>query len=150
MPGATRETALLGPDARRLPVSSAVVDGVTRLSVERLDQPGIYEVPDRGPVLAVNMLREESDLTPLQEGEVEAFLQADPLYVAKDLETLQQLIEEHRVGRTFGEYLLWVVLLLACIEFVYANLLARARPALSEQLSLEPSGRVKGHVGAAS
>jgi hypothetical protein len=150
VPGATRETALLGPDARRLPVSSAVIDGIVQVRVENLDRPGIYEVPGQGPALAVNMPREESDLTPLEEGEIEGLLEAKPLYVARDAETLQRLIEEHRIGRTFGEHLLWAVLVLIAIEFVYANRLARARPALSNQLSLEPSGRIKGHPGTAS
>jgi hypothetical protein len=145
VPGATRETSLLGPDTRRLPVSSAVVDGLAQLIVEGLDQPGIYEVPDQGPALAVNVSRGESDLTPLKVGELEEILAANPLYVANDAETLQRLIEEHRIGRTFGEHILWIVLVLIAIEFIYANLLARARPVLSEQLSLEPSGRIKGH-----
>ncbi len=60
------------------------------------------------------------------------------------------MIEEHNVGRTFGEHLLWIVLVLVAIEFVYANHLARARPALSDQLGLEASGRVRGHAETAS
>lgn len=150
VPGATRETRLLGPDARRLPVSSAVVDGMTQVRVENLDQPGIYKVADEGPALAVNMVRGESDLAPLKEGEVEDLLGEGPLYLANDAETLQRLIEEHRIGRTFGEHLLWIVLVLVGIEFVYANRLARARPALSEQLSVEASGRITGHPEAGS
>ena len=150
VPGATRETALLGPDGRRLPVSSAVVDGLTQMRVENLDQPGIYTAADQGPVLAVNMARGESDLTALKDGEVEELVDADPLYVARDNETLNRLIEEHRLGRTLGEHLLWLVLILVAVEFMYANRLARARPALSEQLSVEASGRVKGHAEVAS
>ncbi len=150
IPGANRETVLLGPDARRIAVSSAVVEGKPELRAENIDQPGIYQVANVGPALAVNMTREESDLAPLAETALEDLLQADPLYVARDPETLQRLIEAHNVGRTFGEHLLWIVLLLVAIEFVYANHLARARPALTEQLSLEPSGRVTGHSEASS
>ena len=71
------------------------------------------------------------------------------MYLARDAETLQGLIQEHRVGRTFGEQLLWIVFVLLVVEFLYANRLARARPALSDQLDLDPSGRVKGHPEAA-
>jgi hypothetical protein len=150
VPGATRETALLAPDARRLPVRSAVVDGITEMRVENLDQPGIYTVADEGPALAINMLRKESDLTPLGDGKLEDLLKADSLYLATDAESLKRLIEEHRIGRTFGEHILWIVLLMIIGEFVYANHLARARPVLSDQLNLEPSGRVKGHPEAAA
>lgn len=150
VPGATRETALLAPDARRLPVRSAVVDGITEMRVENLDQPGIYTVADEGPALAVNMLRKESDLTPLGDGELEDLLKAGSLYLATDAESLKRLIEEHRIGRTFGEHILWIVLLMIIGEFVYANHLARARPVLSDQLNLEPSGRVKGRPEAAA
>lgn len=150
LPGATRETELLGPDGRRLPVSSAVVDGMTEVRVEKLDQPGIYTIAEQGPALAVNMRRMESDLTPLKEGDIERLLGEGPLYMANDAETLHRLIEEHRIGRTFGEHLLWLVLLLVAVEFIYANHLARARPVLSEQLSVETSGRISGHPEAGS
>jgi hypothetical protein len=150
VPGATRETTLLGPDTRPVPVSSAVVDGMAQLRVENLDRPGIYDLAGGGPVLAVNVPRDESDLTRLNKAELERILGADALYVADDAETLQRLMTEHHVGRTFGEHLLWIVLVLVAIEFVYANRLARARPALSDQLSVEPSGRIKGHAEAVS
>ena len=46
---------------------------------------------------------------------------------AHDLETLRTLIEEHRVGRTFGEHLLWLAFVLIVMEFVYANILGRPK-----------------------
>jgi hypothetical protein len=110
----------------------------------------VYELDGEGPALAVNMPREESDLTPLKDGDVEQLLDGDDVLVARDAGALQQLVEEHRIGRTYGEHLLWVVLLLMGIEFVYANRLARGGTALTEQLGVEPSGRVKGHPEAAS
>jgi hypothetical protein len=42
------------------------------------------------------------------------------------LESLRTLITEHRVGRTFGEHLLWVALALIALEFSCANILARS------------------------
>ncbi len=145
VPGANRDTVLLDPEARRLPVSSAVVDGVTQLRVEGLTLPGVYTLAEQGPALAMNMTREESDLTPLRERDLARLLKTDDLIVATNAEQLQLLIEEHRVGRTYGEHLLWVALLLVGIEYVYANRLARSGSVLSEQLGVEPSGRVKRH-----
>ena len=47
--------------------------------------------------------------------------------IAHDLDALRILISEHRIGRTFGEHLLWLALGLIAIEFVYANILGRAK-----------------------
>ncbi len=53
------------------------------------------------------------------------------------------------MGRTFGEHLLWLTLLLAILEFFYANFLVRSAPTLSERLTIEASGKVS-EVEAAS
>ena len=150
LPGATRETALVGPDGNRLPVSSALVNGVAELMVEGLETPGMYEVAGTGPALAVNMRRSESDLSPLSAGNIEDLLAADDIYFATDSETLQQLITEHRIGRTYGEHILWIVLLFAGLEFFYANRLLRNAPSLSAQLKVAPSGQVMGPAPAAA
>ena len=145
LPGATRETALLDPNGKRLPISSALVNGAAELAVEGLDTPGLYEIAGQGPALAVNMQRHESDLTPLSAAEIERLLAVDDLYFATDAETLQQLIDEHRIGRTYGEHLLWIVLLLIGLEFFYANRLMRSAPSLLGRLKVDPSGHVMGH-----
>ncbi len=150
VPGATRETALFNPANKRVPISSAVIEGIAELRAENLDEPGIYRAADQTATLAINVPRTESDLAPLSDKELEEILDADPVYLARDEETLLRLVEDNNVGRTFGEHLLWIVMVLVAIEFIYANHLARARPALSDQLAVEPSGRIKGHPEATS
>ena len=38
---------------------------------------------------------------------------------------LERLVEEHRVGRAYGEHLLWAAFLLVVAEFFLANALVR-------------------------
>ena len=89
--------------------------------------PGIYtlatpEQPESKPALAVNLPREESDLTPhRRRRKSRKRLGVENAHVAADLPALRRLIEEHRVGRTYGEHLLWLAFVLTAIEFVYAN-----------------------------
>lgn len=146
LPEATASTALQGPDGAAVPIRSTLVDGRTALTVEKLDQAGIYSVIEPGqppsPALAVNMAREESDLRPLEAASVKGRLGLEHVYVAHDREELLAQIQESRVGRTMGEQLLWLALLLGVIEFFYANRLARSEPALSEKLHIEASGKV--------
>lgn len=154
LPLADRATELRGPDQKSLPISSAVLEGRTVQVAEGLAHPGIYLLastsqPTPVPSLAVNLRREESDLTPIAAEQAATRLglpEARRVQVAPDLETLQRLIREHRVGRTFGEQLLWAALLLIMFEFAYANVLLKAGPRLSEQLRIDPSGSVKGHA----
>jgi hypothetical protein len=65
-------------------------------------------------------------------------------YLAFSREELLKQIEEHRIGRTLGEPLLWLALLLATLEFCYANLLSKKGPSLSQALGIATSGKVKG------
>ncbi len=151
MPDAGPGLRLSAPDGRPVPVRSVVQDGQTQLMLEDARQPGIYRRTDREPpvpALAINLPREESDLTPLDPGGLEALLGVDSLHIAIDRETLAGLLRQHRLGRTYGELLLWIVLLLVVAEFVVANWLARGRAPASDAFSLAPSGRVQGHAGA--
>lgn len=121
---------LKGPDNQSVSVRASVLEGRTALHAENLDLPGFYllaspEDTHSKPVLAVNTLREESDLAPVTEADVEKRLAVEHAYFARDLETLRTLIEEHRVGRTYGEHLLWLALALVVIEFACANALGR-------------------------
>lgn len=139
------------PDGHPVSIRSAVVQGRTVLIAENLTAPGIYTLatsdqPEPKPALAVNFPREESDLTPIPESEVVKRLGVENAHLATDLETLRALIEEHRVGRTYGEHLLWLALLLTAIEFFYANVLMRSSQKLSEQLDVDSAGHVKKHV----
>lgn len=87
--------------------------------------------------------RRESDLTPVVAADLPRLLGLPNLQVATDKEGLLQLVAEHRTGRTYGEHLLWLALLLAIIEFTYANVLMRATPRASDHVDVEASGRVK-------
>ncbi len=123
--------SLSGPDGQPLSVRASVIDGRTVLNAENLKMPGFYSVtssaePEGKPVIAVNLLREESNLTPVIEAEIAKHLGVEDTAVAHDLESLRSLITEHRIGRTFGEHLLWIALLLTAVEFVYANVLGRS------------------------
>ena len=142
---------MVGPDAKPVSIRSAVVQGRTVLSAENLATPGIYtlataEQPEPKPALAVNLPRDESDLTPIPEAEVAKRLGVETAHLATDLDALRRNIEEHRVGRTYGEHLLWLALLLIAIEFLYANVLLRGSQRLSEKLGVDAAGHVKSHA----
>jgi hypothetical protein len=121
---------LKGPDNQSVSVRASVLEGRTALHAENLTLPGFYlltrpEDSNTKPVVAVNTLREESDLAPVTEAEVEKNLAVERAYFAHDLGSLRTLIEEHRVGRTYGEHLLWLALGLIAVEFACANVLGR-------------------------
>lgn len=148
LPGATRESVLQGPDGNVVPIRSAAVDGETVLFAEGLTSPGIYTMLDdsgqRVPALAVNLRREESNLTPVDPAAIPKITGLDNAYVSTSREELLKHIEDHRVGNALGELLLWVALVLATLEFCYANTLSRSTPRLSEALGIASSGKVKG------
>jgi len=142
---------LLAPDGKPVSMRSATVQGRTVLNAENLTAPGIYtlstpEQPETKPALAVNLLRDESDLTPIAEKEIPKRLGVDHANVATDLATLRKLIEEHRVGRTYGEHLLWLAFILIAIEFIYANTLVRRGKADVERVQVDAAGHVQTHA----
>ena len=155
LPELDRGTELLDPAGNPTPVRSSVVEGRTELVAEDLTQPGVYTTknPATGfpiPALAVNLIREESNLAPIAADEIIERVKAARLHVATDLDTLMQLVEEHRVGRTYGEYLLWIAFLLIAVEFLYANFRVRSKPRLSEQLNIDEAGQLRGHASTES
>ena len=142
---------LLGPDGNPVPIRSAVVQGKTTLNAENLALPGIYtlstaEKPGAQPALAVNLPRDESDLTPVSESEIPKRLGAEGAHVALDLANLRRLIEEHRVGRTYGEHLLWLAFVLTAIEFMYANALVRGAKSGEDKVRTDAAGHVQPHA----
>ena len=144
---------LMAPDAKPVPIRSAMVQGKTVLNAENLTMPGIYtlatsEQPEAKPALAVNLPRDESDLTPIDDKEIPKRLGVDRANVATDLPTLRRLIEEHRVGRTYGEHLLWLAFILIVIEFIYANALVRRGKGAAEKVSVDAAGHVETHAHA--
>lgn len=144
---------LLAPDGKPVPIRSATVQGRTVLNAENLTAPGIYklgtaEQPEPQPALAVNLPRDESDLTPIDSHEIPKRLGVDRANIATDLATLKRQIEEHRIGRTYGEHLLWLAFVLTAIEFLYANRLARANKGGGEKVSVDAAGHVQAHAHA--
>ena len=145
LPPESADAGLIDPAGRPVSIRTALVEGRTRRYAESVTEPGIYRIDggDRPPAFAVNMSRRESDLTPVVAADLPRLLGLPNLQVATDKEGLLQLVAEHRTGRTYGEHLLWLALLLAIIEFTYANVLMRATPRASDHVDVEASGRVK-------
>ena len=144
---------LAGPDGKPVSVRSSTVQGRTVLNAEGVTVPGIYmlstaEQPEAKPALAVNLPREESELAPIDEKEIPKRLGVDRANIALDLPTLRRLIEEHRIGRTYGEHLLWLAFLLIVIEFTYANVLMRGTKGGAEKLTVDAAGHVETHTHA--
>jgi hypothetical protein len=103
-------------------------------------------LPEETNALAVNLPRAESDLTPIDSAELRQRLGIEEIYLSGDTESLLRLVEEHRIGRTYGEHLLWAALILVIIEFSLANLMLRKGGKLSDDLDVSASGQVKGHA----
>jgi len=150
LPEATSASRIHGPDGNAVPVRSAIIEGRTVLHAEGMTRPGIYTLTQPGhnttPALAVNIDRRESDLTPVPPEDIAQWVGIKNLQIASDKESLLKMINDLRIGRTFGEHLLWLALLLALAEFVYASMLVKERPKLADQLNVKPSGKVSGHT----
>lgn len=142
-PGA--ELSIIGPDGIPMPIRSIRQNGDTVNYVERMTAPGIYlrdTGQERRPLAAINMPRAESDLTPIDPETLKERLNLPRLHIATDADELAALLEEHRVGRAFGEWLLWALLALIPLEFIYANALARSRGLPGGPITVDMSGRV--------
>jgi hypothetical protein len=129
----TAESVLLGPGGETVPIRPTVVEGRQVLRAEGLTRSGIYALRSAGqaetvPALAVNMQREESNLAPIEPQEIESALGLKNMNIVRDREELLARVRDSRVGRTFGEQVLWVVLALAAVEFFYANRLLKEEP----------------------
>ncbi len=82
--------------------------------------PGIQKLAG-GNLIAVNVPRDESVLTPITPDQVRAKMGLQNLQIARDQPELLHEIEQHRVGRPLDETLLWIVLALAALELFLAN-----------------------------
>ncbi len=145
LPPGAADAGLLDPSGRPVSIRTALVEGRTRRYAESVTEPGIYRLDgaERPAAFAVNMSRRESDLTPVVAADLPRLLGLPNLQVATDKEGLLQRVAEHRTGRTYGEHLLWLALVLAIVEFTYANVLMRAAPRASDHVDVEVSGRVR-------
>lgn len=150
MPDAPAELVLTDPGGRPVGLRGIIQDGESVRIATPMREPGIYEAdgPDgRTPVAAVNLDRAESNLEMIDPDAISKRLPLERLYFADNREELDALLQEHRIGRTYGEALLWLVLLLAVVEFVYANQLARAT-GRGGAPATTPSGRITTTGGA--
>ena len=147
LPFASEQDVLADPEQNSVPIRASHSGDKTLLRVENLLKPGVYTItkagqPESTPAFAINIDRTESDLTPLKREDIPALIGHPNVVVAGDREELLRLIKEHRVGRTLGEFLLWLALALSIIECFYANLKMKSIKSLSETLGVESSGRI--------
>ena len=147
-PGMSEAPKIIGPDGKNIPVRANAADGRTVFVAENMFLPGVYKISSGSGEnsqfdLAVNIPRGESDLAPITPAEIIPRLGEVNLKIATDLPTLRTQMEESRVGRTFGEQILWLVLVLAVVEFWYANSLSRRGAMGREKLELDFSGHIK-------
>ncbi len=148
LPEATRESVLKNPEGKPVSIRSAVVEGETLFYAEGMTLPGIYRLTRSGvqgdtPALAINMPRGESDMTPVKQADIPVILGVKALQVVTGKEELLKKIEDFRVGKTLGEPLLWLALLVAILESLYSNFLLRKSSKLTDSLVIAPSGKVK-------
>jgi len=139
---------LMDPDGEDVVIHETFKDGRSIRIAEDLLTPGIYSSMAEGvnvPAIALNAARRESDLLRVEHGRVKDALSVEPLHIAEDIQSLERLIEDHRVGRSLGEALLWLALLLCVIEVFFANFKAKSVTPLSEVLGAAPSGRIEIH-----
>lgn len=149
LPEAGKDSVLKNPEGKPVPIRPTVTEGQTTLLVEGLTIPGIYTLSDAQdpvghPALAFNIPREESDLTPVHPDDIPSIVGIKTIQVATSKEDLFKKLEDFRVGKTLGEPLLWLVLLLAMAEAFYANWLMKKGPKLTDSMVVDPSGKVRG------
>lgn len=147
-PGMSEAPKITGPDGKNIPVRANAAEGRTVFLAENMVLPGVYKITSGSGEnsqfdLAVNIPRGESNLAIITAPEITARLDGVNLKIATDLPMLRSQMEESRVGRTFGEQILWLVLVLAVIEFWYANSLSRRGAIGREKLELDFSGHIK-------
>lgn len=115
--------------------------------IESLPECGIYTRAKVGadqpePVMAVNTDRKESLLTPATSEELAEWTSFKKFHTASDPEELTRLIDEYRNGRSLAEIFLWIALLLALVEWWFANRAMRTQTGASEKLVVDLAGKV--------
>lgn len=148
LPETTRESVLKDPAGKPVSLRSAVVESGNVIYAEALTQPGLYALSITGggaakPALAINMPRVESDLSSVRQQDIPDILGIPALHIADSKADLLKKLEDFRIGRSLGETLLWLALLIAIAEVVYANFLLRKNSKLTDALKVEASGRMK-------
>lgn len=133
---------LITPSGGILSVRTLQEDGRESRVVEKVTETGVYRMTATDePLLAVNLSREESDLTPVNLERLRRHPMFRKAYFAHTPQELLQLVKKHRIGTPLAELFLWLALLTAVLETLLASRACRRVPSLSHQLPLEPSGR---------
>ena len=150
LPDTAENANLLSPKGTLLPIRKVKQGDREDWMTENVAEAGIYRLKtadaDAQPLLAVNIDRKESELTPIPSRELPDLVQIKGLNVARDKDELARLIAEHRIGRPLNETFLWLALLVASIELWIASRASRRQLGLSGQMAVEASGRVKSMV----
>lgn len=144
---------LVAPSGRLLPVQTSRPGAEEPPFVEGALEPGIYRLAALDPtaarpVVAVNLDRTESDLTPIDETGVVSLLEKAfgwrHVVTVRSPADLLQRVEEERYGRPLVEPLLWLALVLSVAEFFLACRAAGALVPDRKGLRVTSSGRVTG------
>jgi hypothetical protein len=149
LPEAGRDSAIVSPEGKPIVIRTSVAEsGEVLTYAEGVWTPGHYTLRNPGDAaaqnaLAVNMPRRESELTALTAQDISEILGIAALHVAVGRDDLLKKIEDFRIGRSLGETLLWLALLVAVAEVFYSNFLLRKNCRLTDKLKVAPSGRVK-------
>lgn len=132
------------PSGGNLPIKDS---GNQTWFIESLPEAGIYQRrkatgarPE--PVLAVNLDRMESSLTPITEDEIKQFTGFEKIIMARDPEELDRLVNEFRNGRSLTEFCLWLALILTLLEWWFANRALRKQTGATEKMNIDLAGKV--------
>lgn len=144
IPAFRSDDTILSPSGIQVSIKD---NGNRTYMIESLTEPGIYTRnkvagTEPEPVLAVNTDRTESNLTPVSAAELTEWLKIKKLVIARDPEEFLRLIEEFRNGRSLAEIFLWIVALLALLEWSYANYVLRKKTGAMEKMKIDITGKV--------
>lgn len=145
-PGFADVTSIRAPSGEQVPVRMVRGEGGDSLRIEGLPGPGLYTTgsgAEQTPVLAVNARREESNLTMLKDDDAKLALAVERVLTARDGSELLRLVESHRKGRPMAELLLWLAVLVSLVELFIANRACKRGKKLTDNMTIELSGRVK-------
>lgn len=144
IPNFREDDQITMPSGMPLPIKDS---GDQVYAIEVLPEAGIYQrakatgAPPE-PVLAVNTERSESVLTPIADDELKSWTGFRKLFVARDTDELDRMIEDQRSGRSLTELLLWLVALAGLAEWWFANRALRTQTGAIEKMRVNLAGKV--------
>jgi hypothetical protein len=145
VPGLPPEAKLVDAAEKSVGVRRVMQESRTISYLEEALSPGIYFRNDGGskePVLAVNLDRLDSDLTPFPEDELAELLEHDGVKYATSWEDMEDLLRFHRVGHSLAEPFFWLALILIALEFYYANHLSNKSKSKAGAAVVDITGKV--------